>query len=97
MSGSNSSQILMSLSMSLRDLMDSLVTNLVDLKEHYLRTIQSLVDEMRKAKAVIAAMKGNTGSAAKTQGLLSFGQPLTGGSITRNSDLVDLENRVQVV
>ena len=35
--------------------MDSLVTNLVDFKEHYIGTIQSLADEIRKAKAVIAA------------------------------------------
>ena len=80
-----------------QDSMGSLVTNLVDFKEHYIGTIQSLADAMRKAKAVIAAMKGNTGSPAKTKGLLSFGQPLTEVSITRNSDLVDLENRVQVV
>jgi len=63
--------------------MDSLVANLMDFKEHYLGTIQSLADEMRKANAAIVAMKGNAGSAR--------------GSTTRISDLVDLENRVQVV
>jgi len=70
--------------------MDSLVTNLVD--EHYLGTIQSIADEMRTTNAAIAAInKGNTGSTTKSQGLLSFRQPLTGGSTTRISDVLWLD------